>query len=205
MKLLVIALLTFIAPKLYAQETPPPFDGHKWEAPYLLPVPEGWGVERFPLPPSFAPGIAYHGVEDIRFTPGWASAKNDEYWSYAFLWYIKSKVTPDVQMLDSSLTAYYTGLVKINGAKIPADKIIPVTVVIKKDPSRKNVHESFSGTVTMTDYMTQQPVTLNVHVQWRICTAQNETFIFFELSPKPLKHKVWRSLNKLWLDFQCDK
>jgi hypothetical protein len=60
------------------------FDGHKWEAPYQLSIPKDWGVERFLIPISFAPQISYKGVEDIRFAPGWAKIKTDEYWTYAF-------------------------------------------------------------------------------------------------------------------------
>ena len=36
----------------------------------------------------FAPSIKYKGVEDIRFTPGWGKAGSEEYWTYAFLWFL---------------------------------------------------------------------------------------------------------------------
>ena len=36
--------------------------------------------------------IKYSGVEDIRFAPGWGNAKSNEYWTYAFLWYLDGTV-----------------------------------------------------------------------------------------------------------------
>ena len=68
--LFVIALLLIL--KTSGQNVNEEFNGHKWEAPYVLATLKGWGVERFLIPISFAPSISYKGVEDIRFTPGWA-------------------------------------------------------------------------------------------------------------------------------------
>jgi hypothetical protein len=70
MKILsTLLFLTIFSVSLQAQQTPPLFDGHKWVAPYHLPTPTNWGVERFLIPISFTPQIQYKGVEDIRFTP----------------------------------------------------------------------------------------------------------------------------------------
>src|SRR5436189_3647136 len=110
MKTLAIIMLTLFSATIYGQEIKPEFDGHKWEAPYTLPVPKDWTIERFPIPISFAPQILYAGVEDIRFTPGWAKVKSDEYWSYAFLWYLDGEIKMNAGMIDSNLKAYYTGL-----------------------------------------------------------------------------------------------
>ena len=83
------------------------FEGHKWT--YHLPIPKDWTIERFLVPPSFAPTIQYKGVEDIRFTPGWDKFESNEYWSYAFLWYLDDRVAFDSKSLKKNLTAYYTG------------------------------------------------------------------------------------------------
>ena len=68
--LFIIVLLLFL--KTSGQNANEGFDGKKWEAPYVLHTIKGWDVERFLIPISFAPTIPYKGVEDIRFTPGWA-------------------------------------------------------------------------------------------------------------------------------------
>jgi hypothetical protein len=112
MKYLLISTLCLFSLIMYAQQ--PEFDGHKWKAPYHLPIPKDWGVERFLIPISFAPEIPYKGVEDIRFTPGWAKIKTDEYWTYAFLWYLDGSVKMDAETIARDLKAYYTGLYMIN-------------------------------------------------------------------------------------------
>lgn len=204
MKNLLLVLLCSASLSMYAQEAPT-FDGHKWEAPYDLPAPKDWGIERFRVPISFAPKITYKGVEDIRFTPGWAKTTNDEYWSYAFLWYLDGTVKMNAKTIDSNLEAYYTGLVGINGSNIPAEKIMPVTTSFKKIKKDKGDKETYTGTISMTDYMTQKPIVLNAKVHIRSCPGENKTFIFHELSPQPFSHKVWLSLDKLWVDFKCKK
>src|SRR5689334_3811165 len=114
MKSILGLLFCFISFTSYSQEIITEFDGHKWEAPYDLPVPQGWTIERFLIPISFAPQISYKGVEDIRFAPGWANAKSDEYWTYAFLWYLEDAVKITAPIIEENLKAYYTGLFKVN-------------------------------------------------------------------------------------------
>jgi hypothetical protein len=109
MKSLAFVIFSLICVTIYGQETTSEFDGHEWEAPYSLPVPKEWAIERFLIPIGFAPQIPYKGVEDIRFAPGWAKVKSEDYWSYAFLWYLDGDVNMDCKILESNLKAYYTG------------------------------------------------------------------------------------------------
>jgi hypothetical protein len=203
MKQLLIILFSLCALTTHAQEPKPAFDGHTWVPPYTLPTPKDWGIERFTLPISFAPTIAYKGVEDIRFTPGWGKAQSEEYWSYAFLWYLDGKIKMDAPTIESNLKAYYIGLIGVNGSKIPAEKLIPVVTSFKAVKRAKGDIKTFIGTVKMLDYMEQKPITLNCKVHWKSCAGQNNSFIFYELSPQPLKHAVWLNLDELWLGFKC--
>jgi hypothetical protein len=205
MKTLVIIILSVFSVAIYGQEIKPEFDGHKWEAPYTLPIPKDWTIERFPIPIAFAPQISYNGVEDIRFTPGWGNVKSDDYWSYAFLWYLEGKVKIDTRIIDSNLKAYYTGLIGINGRSIPVEKLIPVVTSFKKVRKDNGDLKTYIGTIKMVDYMTQKPITLHCKAHLKSCLGENKTFIFYELSPKPLSHNIWLSLDKLWLDFKCKK
>jgi hypothetical protein len=205
MKTLAIIILTLFSAVSYGQEKKQEFDGHKWEAPYTLPIPKDWAIERFLIPIAFAPQISYKGVEDIRFTPGWGKVKSEEYWSYAFLWYLEGEIKMDPQTIDSNLKAYYTGLISINGGNIPAEKLIPVATSFKEAKKDKGDLKTFFGTVTMLDYMEQKPITLHCKVHMKSCLGENKTFIFYELSPQPLSHNVWQSLDKLWIDFTCKK
>lgn len=183
------------------------FDGHKWEAPYLLPIPNDWGVERFLLPPAFAPQITYKGVEDIRFTPGWGNAKSEEYWSYTFLWYLDENPQLNKTSLERYLKAYYTGLLKINtdSSKYAGEKPIPVITRFKPAKPLPQDTASYTGTVRMRDYMTRQPITLHCRMHATFCKETGKTIYFFELSPQPFTHIVWKSLDELWEGFRCIK
>lgn len=205
MKQLLIAALCFFTTALYSQELTPPFDGHKWEAPYSLPIPTGWGVERFLLPPSFAPGITYVGVEDIRFTPGWAKATDDEYWSYAFLWYLDAKPPLTKASLEKDLTNYYTGLLAINtdSSKHTGEKPLPVKVEVTPAAIAPAALPSFTAIITMRDFLSRKPITLFARINTRLCPDTEKAFVFFELSPQPFTHQVWTSLGQLWKDFKC--
>jgi len=207
MKNLIIAVLCLSSLTTLAQAPKVEFDGKNWIAPYTLNFPKGWDIERFLIPIEFAPQIPYKGVEDIRFAPGWGNAKSDEYWSYAFLWYLDGSPETTAEIVANNLKAYYTGLVgrNIEPRKIPADKLVPVKTAIKKVEPDKGDLKTFRGTVYMLDYMEQKPIILNCIVHLKSCPGKNKAFIFNEISPKPYSDTIWQSLNQLWTEFNCDK
>ena len=207
MKNLATLMLCLFSLNINGQEVKTAFDGHKWEAPYRLPIPKGWTIERFLIPISFAPQISYKGVEDIRFTPGWGNIKSEEYWTYAFLWYLDGSPKTDANIIAANLKAYYKGLVEINSEsfKVPAEKLIPVLTSFKEMQTAKGDLKTYTGTIEMLDYMQHKPIKLNSIVHLKSCAKDNKTLLFFELSPKPLTHNNWLLLNQLWLGFECKK
>ena len=206
MKNILFVVVLFIFFESFGQNPNEEFDGKKWEAPYVLDTIKGWDVERFLIPISFAPSIPYKGIEDIRFTPGWAKKTTNEYWSYAFLWYLDGTVTLDARTIENNLKAYYTGLIKVNsGSSKIADKLFPVTSSIKSRTAEKKDLKTFEGSVTMLDYMSKQPVTLNVVIHVRSCAGKDKTFVFHEISPMPYSDDVWKRLHQLWVNFKCEK
>jgi hypothetical protein len=202
--LFVVVLLLYL--KSSGQNVNEEFDGKKWEAPYVLDTLKGWDVERFLIPISFAPSIPYKGVEDIRFTPGWAKKTTNEYWSYAFLWYLDGTPAWDAKTIENNLIAYYTGLTKVNSdsSKI-ADKLFPVTATIRSRHTETGDLKTFEGSVTMLDYMSKEPITLNVVIHIKACTGKDKTFVFHEISPMPYTDDVWKRLHQLWVNFKCNK
>lgn len=198
----LIIILGFASFGAYAQE----FDHDKYVPSYSLPMPTGWGVERFGFPISFAPSIAYKGVEDVRFTPGWGDPKSNDYWSYAFLWYLDGAVTITPEAMEKNLVAYYSGLIdrNIEPRKIPKEKLFPVKVVLKKIAAANGDAQTYSGTVEMLDYMEQKPITHNCMVHLKSCAGKNNTYLFCQISPKPLTDSVWRGLQDLWTNFNCE-
>jgi hypothetical protein len=207
MKNIIIILICLTSLSTYGQEIITEFDGHKWEAPYELPIPKDWTIERFLVPISFAPQIPYKGVEDIRFTPGWGNVKSDEYWTYAFLWYLDGRPKTDEKIIAENLKSYYTGLIKVNtdSARAASEKPMPVTTSFKKTATDKGDLETYTGSIEMLDYMQRKPITLNCIVHLKVCAESNKTILFYELSPKPFTHNNWLALNQLWSDFNCKK
>src|SRR5258705_13837542 len=201
MKKVILVLFSFISCHASAQE----FDGAHWKPPYTLGFPEGWGVERFLIPIEFAPGIPYKGIEDIRFTPGWGNAKSEEYWSYAFLWYLDEMPVTNETTLQANLNAYYTGLIgrNIEKRKIPAEKLFPVKTSMKEVKVEPGDVKTFLGSISMLDYMEQKPIVLNCVVHVKLCAGQSKGFLFYEISPKPSSDKVWASLASVWKSFDC--
>jgi hypothetical protein len=202
MKYLILIVWCVSSSSLSGQSSAAEFDGKTWVAPYELSIPEGWGVERFPIPISFAPEIAYKGVEDLRFTPGWAKSLSEEYWSYAFLWYIDGCHQPNPKKLSADLKNYYSGLVASMQREGLKDKQVPVLTNIKAIKKEANDVQTFRGTIQILDYMQTKPITLNCKIHLRTILNLKKTILFFELSPQAFGHKVWQSLDSLWTDFR---
>jgi hypothetical protein len=53
--------------------------------------------------------------------------------------------------------------------------------------------------------MTRKPITLHGRVRIVPCNEPGKEFVFFELSPQPFTHTVWKSLDQLWQEFECNK
>lgn len=205
MKYAVIIFLLTSPLFSFCQSTREEFDSKKWEPPYNLDFPLGWGIERFLIPISFAPKIPYRGVEDIRFTPGWGKAESADYWSYVFLWYLDGQQKITAKIVENNLKKYYSGLVKAIQVDSSDNKSITVRTIIKKGKTQKGDLKTFYGSVYMLDYMANKPITLYCKVHLKSCSGQNKTFIFYEISPKDYTDNVWQSLDILWTDFSCDK
>jgi hypothetical protein len=180
-------------------------DLNTWIRPYKLLLPEGWNAELLPFPIEFAQQIPYKGVEELRFAPGWADPKNEEHWSYAYLWWIEDNIVPTAGVLQKHLTDYFSGLVGRNIVRknIPQSKVVPVQVTLKNDRKYTGDRATYSGTITMLDYHTQNPITLNCAIHVKDCGAGKYTSIFFELSPQNSSHPIWKKLDMINQSFEC--
>jgi len=183
------------------------FDPGTYSPAYYLSLPKGWGVEQFRLPPDFARELPYKGIQDVRFAPGWGDVKSEEYWAYAYLLWLEAKPVINAQALQENLKAYFGGLVARNipRRKIPADKLVPTVTAIRKIKTSAGDTETFRGTVSMLDYMTQTPMILNTLIHEKKSAETDHTALFLEFSPKPVSHPIWTELDKLWKDFRLKK
>jgi hypothetical protein len=183
------------------------FDVNTWLPPYALNIPKGWSIEGFSLPAAFAPQMNVSGVEELRFPPGWGDSASNEYWSYAYLWWLKGNTTVDEVSLQKDLQALYTGLVGRNivSRQIPLSKQVPTNVRVRKVMTASGDVQTFQGETQMLDYMAQKPIVLHLLIHVKDCSKEDHTAVFVEVSPRPPTHSIWKELNQLDQTFRCVK
>ncbi len=84
-------------------------------------------------------------------------------------------------------------------------KTVVVKTNFKKVKTQKGDLKTFKGTIDMIDYMANKPISLNCKVHLKSCVGQNNTFVFYEISPKFFNDNVWQGLDDLWIGFSCKK
>ncbi|QQL49801.1 hypothetical protein [Mucilaginibacter ginkgonis] len=155
-------------------------------------LPPDWTVEKFNLPPSFAPGFPYTGTEEAFFSPDWANNKSRLYWTYCFKWSLTGYPSLDKSGLENALKIYYTNLLISNLRLANIDPAYSIPVTVKLIDLKSN-DIAYQGTVTMLDYMTQKPIVLHI----RVIKKEPKT-IFVEASPLPVADKVWATMDAIY-------
>lgn len=107
----------------------------------------------------------------------------------------------DTKIIESNLKQYYSGLIAAN----VSDTLSVIITTFKEVTKDSNDLKTFSGTIDMLDYMSKKPIKLYCKVHMTSCDSDTHTFVFYELSPKPLSHVIWQRLDTLWTDFKCKK
>ena len=176
---------------------------NKAPAPFSLPTPEGWRTETIPFPLGFAPELDYTGLEELRFAPGMFSAGAEDYWTYAFVWWIPIDTDPGIERLQTNLEAYFFGLTRVVARGNGFDPGNPTY------EARLNaVDESESGrlrgrVLTFDAFAARKPVELNARIENVRCEEQGRRALIFLLSPQSEGHAVWRSLETIRDGFRC--
>lgn len=176
---------------------------NKAPAPFSLPTPEGWRTETIPFPLGFAPELDYTGLEELRFAPGMFSAGAEDYWTYAFVWWIPIDTDPGIERLQTDLEAYFFGLTRVVARGNGFDPGNPTY------EARLNaVDESESGrlrgrVLTFDAFAARKPVELNARIENVRCEEQGRRALIFLLSPQSEGHAVWRSLETIRDGFRC--
>jgi hypothetical protein len=169
----------------------------------VLSAPENWKSEIIPFPIGFAPDIDFVGIEDLRFTPGWADSTSQEFWTYMFVWYIEK----DSPMTESKLTAYfngyYDGLMGVD-SKNQADATNS-NQLDKTNCQFVKTNEGFTGKMSVYDrFFTKDYMTLNIKVKESFCPKTNKQIIRCDISPKAFDHQVWGIFDDVELKVKCD-
>jgi hypothetical protein len=185
---LLVPALAFGAEPPGTPEAAPSTESARW------PIPAGWKHETFALPPGFAPTLAYHGSEDLRFMPGFFTPKAPDYWSYDFVWWLAERPAFDATSMAEALTTYFRGLsTEVAGSKYrldPARYRTALTAVEASEAPR------LTGQVfTYDPFATGLPITLNVEAELRSCPGTKQFAVVVVLSPQEPTHDVWKALR----------
>ncbi len=156
-----------------------------------LNIPAGWTTEKFALPPAFASGIPVKGTEEIAFSPQWSKKKTEGYWTYCYLWTLDGFSNLNKTGLERALTTYYTRLVITNLTLANIDSAYAIPVKVHLHQLQDN-HNFYQGTIKMLDYMTQDPMVLNISIH-----IKGTNLVFFQLSPLPYANKFWATMKEI--------
>lgn len=187
---LILLLLLFCIKKGVAQQND-----------HLFPQPPKWGAEKLAFPIDFAPNISFSGTEELRFAPGWSNSKSDEYWAYAFLWYVKGKAQLNKDTLNNYLTQYYNGLYLSNLKDKTHAPSNFSRVDIKSIHPLLNDQETYEGKITTLDFLTKKPITFNARIHVRNYPQVDRSAILFEVAPQAFSQPVWVKMNNIITGF----
>lgn len=151
---------------------------------YLPQLDSSWTSEVFDFPLSFAPEIIHKGIEQAFFPTGWGDSTSIFFWSYIFIWDIKTVDKVTTENLEQDLNMYFNGLMNWANTK----------VILKK---RKY---GLKGKIyTRDSFFTKKQMILNVTVENNYDKLDSTSTIVFRLSPKQPDHEVWKKLKKIKL------
>jgi len=168
--------------------------------PFSMPIPEGWRTETIPFPLEFAPDLPYEGLEELRFSPGMFDAESEEFWSYAFIWWVAPDAQRDAESLSRHLETYFRGLAgAVAGSReiSVGDAGFSASIEVATGGDFRGVAETFDA------FVTEGEIRLHVAGGPTRCEAQNRQAIFFLLSPQDFDHEVWTTLNTIREGFRC--
>jgi len=177
------------------------------DVPFLLPIPDGWRTETIPFPLDFASELAYEGLEELRFAPGMFIEGSDDFWSYAFVWWVREDTKFDTGRVEKDLEAYFRGLTdSVAEAREfdPGDPEFEVQLAPVASSTAELVQ--WEGTIRSFDvFTTRKPVRLRVRVDILRCPDQDHLAAFFQLSPQPASNRIWKVMDGMRRDFRCQR
>ena len=189
MKNLLAFLFLIISIATQAQESKP----------QLLKEPASWEFEKFSLPPGFAPGIPYKGVEELRFSPGMFKKDSATYFTYAFVAELENVTAISKKEVHDYLFKYFTGLCSsvAKDRKLVIDTSqINVTLEKNKGVNAKEV--VYTGFLNIFGVFADgAPVKLNIEVKILMNTALKKTYLIFIASPLEKTDAIWKELYKI--------
>ncbi len=164
----------------------------------LLAIEDNWRSERLSFPISFAPSLDYKGYEEVRFAKGWSKKDSDEFWTYAFVWYLDEDPELDANQLNLDIAAYFDGLMsRISQGK---SKDFPSKV----DMSWSEEEGEYKGVANIYDaFFTKGTIPLKVTIEEEDCPLLEKHTVLFRFTLKDWGDPIWDTLNAIQLNFEC--
>jgi hypothetical protein len=170
--------------------------------PELLKEPAGWLFEQFGLPPAFAPGIKYKGMEELRFSPGMFKKDTTGYFTYAFAARLDSVQTISRNEIRDYLLIYFKGLCAstANDRKLKID-VSKISVLIERKafPGKEVIYDALLNIFGV--FADGAPVKLNMEIRVLADAPHNKIYLVFIASPQPRTDEQWRMLYKVQKEF----
>ncbi len=168
--------------------------GQSREAANLMRTDSTWKREQFQFPLSFAAQIPLLGKEEACFPPGWANKSSPEFWSYVFVWAVKTEVPVTEKELKNYLKIYFDGLMGVQHTKVK----------LRSQKGRPGTQAIYTGEVKTTDaFFSKKPMVLFVQVENQFCERTKQSYISFRFSPKALGQPIWKVLHAVELVEVC--
>jgi hypothetical protein len=174
---------------------------------FTWPVPEGWKAETIPFPLDFAPQVHHAGVEELRFSPGFANPDAPDNWTYAFAWILEDDATFTEATLAEEMTAYFKGLSMAVGSKKFDFDPKHFTAHFQARPAASDSKaREYTGTVETYDcFRTGKSITLHLLVRPIACQGGRQRALLVAISRLEDDDKTWPGLRHLLDDFKCGR
>jgi len=174
-------------------------------------IPGSWRIDpRYTFPLPWAPSIAYHGFEDVAFSPDFEYSNSPEYHSYLFFWWLEGTSALTSKELESNMVAYFQGLAEQRGRNNGfRPDLSQISASYSIDPAGKQTFGgapaiSFKGLVTIYDTH-GKVINLNSEVVTTVCPGSNHTAAFFGMSQQPRQESIWKHIDAVRDSFRCSR
>ena len=171
----------------------------------ILISPADWKKESFTFPLEFAPKLAFTGIEEARFAPGWSDKTSPEFWTYSFAWYVDGSINLTEKRLQTFTADYFNGLTQVVGkSKGLKSETVTESFAIFIEKASVDSWQFFEGKVQLFDvFFSEQEIRLNVKVKALYCEEMNKHLVVFSFAPKAFDHKIWQVFENVQTIANC--
>lgn len=171
----------------------------------VLISPDSWKKESFTFPLGFAPKLAFTGIEEARFAPGWSDKTSPEFWTYSFAWYVDGDINLTEKRLQTFTADYFNGLTQVVGkSKGLKTETVTESFAIFIEKVSVAGWQFFEGKAQLFDvFFSEQEVRLNVKVKALYCEQANKHLVVFSFAPKAFDHEIWQVFEDVQTVANC--